>query len=101
MSANLLDNARKYGDGGELTLAEEGGHIVVIIDDHGPGIPEDERENVFAPFYRIESSRNRETGGTGLGLAVDRSAVRSHGGDIILANRPQGGLRATVLLPAG
>ena len=73
--------------------------MVAILDDDGPGIPETEMEKVFAPFYRVEASRNRETGGTGLGLAVARSAVRAHGGDIALANRPEGGLRITVTLP--
>ncbi|HXP97343.1 MAG TPA: ATP-binding protein [Telmatospirillum sp.] len=97
--ANLLENARKYGGGGEVTLTSEGGQVSVLIEDNGPGIPDIEMERVFAPFYRVESSRNRDTGGTGLGLAVARSAIRAHGGDIILANRPERGLRVTVILP--
>jgi len=98
--ANLLGNAKKYAGSSCLTLERRGGdHVVAILDDDGPGIPETEMEKVFAPFYRVEASRNRETGGTGLGLAVARSAVRAHGGDIALANRPEGGLRITVTLP--
>ena len=69
------------------------------IDDTGPGIPEAEFEKVFAPFYRLERSRSRDTGGVGLGLATARTVVRGHGGDIALANRPEGGLRVTVTLP--
>jgi signal transduction histidine kinase len=98
--ANLLENARKYGGGAEVTLTSEGGLVSVLIEDNGPGIPDIEMERVFAPFYRVESSRNRDTGGTGLGLAVARSAVRAHGGDITLANRSEGGLCVTVILPA-
>ena len=71
----------------------------VIIDDRGPGIPETELERVFTPFYRLEQSRSRESGGTGLGLTVARTVVRGHGGDIALNNRPEGGLRQTVVLP--
>ena len=77
------------------------GTVSVTVDDDGPGIAEVEFDRVFDPFYRIESSRSRETGGVGLGLAVVRSVVRGHGGDITLANRPEGGLRATVVLPTG
>jgi signal transduction histidine kinase len=99
--ANLLDNAAKYGGGAALELStDDSGHVVVVVvEDDGPGIPVCERERVFAPFYRIEASRNRETGGTGLGLAVARSAVRAHGGDIVLDDSASGGLRATVTLP--
>ncbi|HVI52507.1 MAG TPA: ATP-binding protein [Candidatus Sulfotelmatobacter sp.] len=98
--ANLLGNAKKYAGSACLTLGLRGDdHVVVVIDDDGPGIPETEMERVFAPFYRVEASRNRETGGTGLGLAVARSAIRAHGGDIHLANRPEGGLRITVVMP--
>jgi signal transduction histidine kinase len=73
--------------------------LEIDIEDAGPGIPEREQERVFSPFYRIESSRNRETGGTGLGLTVALSAIRSHGGEIDLANLPQGGFRVSVKLP--
>ena len=97
--ANLLQNARQYGGSGELSLQTADGSVTIIIDDHGPGLPDSELEKVFTPFYRAESSRNRRTGGTGLGLSVARSAIRAHGGDIILCNRSEGGLRATVTLP--
>ena len=73
--------------------------VRVEIDDSGPGIPEAEFEKVFAPFYRLERSRSRDTGGVGLGLSTARSIIRGHGGDVTLANRGEGGLRATVTLP--
>lgn len=97
--ANLLDNARKYGGTARATLSEEPGTVVVTIDDDGPGIPETEIERVFAPFVRLEASRNRETGGSGLGLSIARAAARAHGGDITLHNRPEGGLRVRLTLP--
>lgn len=97
--ANLLDNAVKYGGRAGVGLASGGGDIRLTIEDDGPGIPEDSRERVFAPFFRLESSRSRDTGGTGLGLAVARAAIRAHGGDITLANRSEGGLRVTLCLP--
>jgi len=96
---NLLDNAIKYGWRARLGLAEAPGEVVLTVDDDGPGIPEADFERVFAPFVRLEASRCRDTGGTGLGLAVARAAIRAHGGDITLANRPEGGLRISVSLP--
>ena len=71
----------------------------IVVDDDGPGIPEADRERVFDPFVRLEGSRSRETGGVGLGLSIARSIVRSHGGDVTLQNRAEGGLRAIVELP--
>jgi signal transduction histidine kinase len=97
--ANLLDNARKYGGTARARLAADAAQVVLTIDDDGPGIPESEFERVFAPFVRLEGSRNRQTGGTGLGLSVARAAARAHGGDIVLANRPEGGLRVQLVLP--
>ncbi len=97
--ANLIDNAINYGGRADVTLTVIAGHAVIEIDDSGPGIPESEREKVFHPFYRLEGSRCRDTGGTGLGLSVARTIVRGHGGDIGLANREGGGLKATVTLP--
>jgi signal transduction histidine kinase len=97
--ANLIDNALNYGGSAEVALVAEGGQAVVTIDDSGPGIPEQFLETVFQPFYRLESSRSRDTGGTGLGLAVARTIIRGHGGDIVLVNRPEGGLRVTVTVP--
>ncbi len=97
--ANLLDNAKKYGGGARLSLTVEAEQVSVVVDDDGPGLATLELDRVFAPFYRVESSRNRATGGTGLGLTVARSAVRAHGGDIALGNRQGGGLRVAVTLP--
>jgi signal transduction histidine kinase len=98
--SNLIDNAVKYGGGAEATLKAEGRLVVLAVEDRGPGIPRSEREKVFEPFYRIEGSRNPETGGVGLGLAVARSIAREHGGDIVLAARKGGGLSARLELPA-
>jgi signal transduction histidine kinase len=97
--ANLIDNAIKYGKGARAAVVREAGSVLITIDDDGPGIPSDEHERVFAPFYRLEPSRNRDSGGTGLGLAVARTVAREHGGDITLANIPGGGLRVRMELP--
>ncbi len=96
---NLVDNAVKYGKRASVLLVETEENIVITVMDEGPGIPEAEFERVFDPFYRVESSRNRETGGVGLGLAVVRSIIRGHGGEVTLSNRKKGGLCATVTLP--
>ncbi|RAU23417.1 two-component sensor histidine kinase [Paramagnetospirillum kuznetsovii] len=98
---NLADNAVKYGGCAHVTLAPSEDGVALTIDDSGPGIPQADFERVFAPFVRLEASRSRDTGGSGLGLAVARAAIRAHGGDITLANRPEGGLRVTVSLPRG
>ncbi|GAA5317419.1 MAG: HAMP domain-containing sensor histidine kinase [Candidatus Pelagadaptatus aseana] len=95
---NLLENAVRYGDCAEVALFSEVSGIRIVIQDHGPGIPEGDMASVFEPFVRLEDSRNRETGGVGLGLAIARQTVRSFGGDITLANRKQG-LEVTVELP--
>jgi signal transduction histidine kinase len=97
--ANLIENAIVYGKSAEVSLRREGKEYRITIDDHGPGIPEAELDRVFRPFFRLEASRNRESGGAGLGLAIARSVVRAHGGDIVLKNRPEGGLRVVVSLP--
>ncbi len=96
---NLIDNAVKYGHRARVCLSIGADGITVTVDDDGPGLPEDELERVFKPFYRVEQSRSRDTGGTGLGLSVARTVLRAHGGDVVLANRPEGGLRAIVTLP--
>ena len=96
--ANLIDNAAKYGGGVAIRLRENGGDVAVEIDDDGPGIPDEEMEQVFAPFFRLDGSRGAVKG-SGLGLSVARSIFRGHGGDVALSNRPEGGLRATVTLP--
>ena len=97
--ANLVDNALKYGHVARGRVFIDGDMATIQIDDDGPGIPLAELERVFEPFFRGEPSRNRETGGIGLGLAVVRSLARAHGGDVTLENRPEGGLRASVHLP--
>ena len=96
---NLLDNAIKYGGRANVRVADDAAALTIRIEDEGPGIPADQIEKVFEPFYRIESSRSRATGGTGLGLAIARQIARAHGGDVTLANRPDGGLEARLVLP--
>jgi len=96
---NLVENALKYATPPSLELLQEPTAYVVIIRDRGPGIPEDALEKVFLPYYRLEKSRNRNTGGVGLGLTVVRAIVHGHGGEIMLENSPPGGLEARVVLP--
>jgi signal transduction histidine kinase len=96
---NLIDNAVKYGKSAQVSVRSKPDAIEITIDDDGPGIPEQELSRVFEPFYRLEDSRSRETGGVGLGLAIAQSIVQSHGGELTLANRPTRGLRASVTLP--
>lgn len=97
---NLVSNALKYGTNVDVTLfdADDGGLWIEISDD-GPGIPSDQREQVFEPFFRLEESRNRDTGGIGLGMAIARTAIRAHGGEIYLDDSSMGGLRARIYLP--
>jgi signal transduction histidine kinase len=97
--SNLLGNAVKYGKRARATIGSTPQAVEITIDDDGPGIPEDELARVFQPFYRVEGSRNRETGGIGLGLAIAMSIVQAHRGKLTLSNRPEGGLRARVTLP--
>ncbi len=96
---NLIDNATFYGVRARVRVEADKEGARIVIDDDGPGIPAEELERVFDPFVRLEGSRSRETGGAGLGLAIARSIVRAHGGDVKLENRPDGGLRATATLP--
>lgn len=97
---NLAGNAIKYGDAARILLHHpEEGVVQLDIDDSGPGIDSDKMEVVFEPFRRLEASRNRETGGSGLGLSIARNVIRAHGGEILLQNLPKGGLRASVRLP--
>ena len=96
---NLIDNAVKYGKRAHSAIRATPQGVEITIDDDGPGIPEQELIRVFQPFYRVEGSRNRETGGIGLGLAIALSVIQAHGGQLTLSNRPQGGLRACIRLP--
>jgi len=97
--SNLVDNATTYGRQADIRVEEDSAGLKIHVRDHGPGIPEDEIEKVFEPFYRLESSRSRETGGTGLGLSIARSIARGHGGDVRLRNHEHGGLEAILSLP--
>lgn len=97
--ANLIGNALAYGGGAAEVAIGRDGDAWIEVRDHGPGIPEDQLDRVFEPFYRVEQSRNRETGGTGLGLASVRAVARAHGGEAVLINRASGGLIARVTLP--
>jgi len=96
---NLIDNAVKYGREARVTVDRINGAARVRIRDAGPGIPKSELGRVFDPFYRVETSRSRESGGTGLGLTIARNIAEHHGGSIALANHPEGGLEVTLMLP--
>ena len=98
--SNLIDNAVKYGERADVSIVRAPDFSEVAIEDVGPGIPADMMEKVFQPFYRIEDSRSRETGGVGLGLAISQSIAQAHGGQIVLRNKEGGGLRAALRLPA-
>lgn len=99
MIANLVDNALKYGGAARGRVYALDGYAVIEIDDDGPGVRSSDAERVFDPFFRGEPSRNRDTGGIGLGLAVVRTVARAHGGDAVLLNRPGGGAMARVSMP--
>lgn len=96
---NLVENATRYGDHVSVRLGVRDDAVEIIIDDDGPGIPEDKREDVFKPFFRLDQSRNVETGGVGLGLSIARDVIRKHGGELLLSDSPNGGLRARLRLP--
>jgi signal transduction histidine kinase len=96
---NLADNAAQYAGGATVRLGDSPGQLELHVLDHGPGIPEADLERVFEPFYRLEGSRSRSTGGTGLGLGIARNIARGFGGDLVLRNRPEGGLDAVLTLP--
>jgi signal transduction histidine kinase len=97
---NLVLNALNYGGNVTACVTPPRDSVVTVqMEDDGPGIPAGDLERVFEPFQRLEDSRNRETGGTGLGLPIARNILRAHGGDVVLANRAKGGLKAIVTLP--
>jgi signal transduction histidine kinase len=97
--SNLVDNAVLYGQRAEIRVEEAPDQLILRVRDRGPGIPDTEIEKVFAPFYRLEGSRSRETGGTGLGLSIARNIAQAHGGDVRLRNAEGGGLEAMLTLP--
>jgi signal transduction histidine kinase len=96
---NLVENAVAYGHKADVRISDAGDGYDVLVDDEGPGIPESDRQRVFEPFVRLESSRNEATGGTGLGLTLVKAIAESHGGTVKLENRHGGGLRARMHLP--
>lgn len=98
--ANLVSNAARFGDRIEISAVHDDRYLTVTVDDDGPGIPEEQRADVFRPFHRLDEARNLDHAGTGLGLAIVRDIARSHGGDVTLADSPLGGLRAVVRVPA-
>lgn len=100
MLYNLVSNAGRHGDQVMISANHETRWLVLHIDDNGPGLPPEMREEVFKPFVRLDEARNQDEGGSGLGLAIARDIARAHGGDIFLGESPTGGLRATVRLPA-
>lgn len=99
LMTNLVSNAARFGDRIAIRAAHDARYLIVMVDDDGPGIAPEQREDVFRPFFRLDEARNVDSGGTGLGLAIARDIARAHGGDIILGDSPLGGLRATVRLP--
>ena len=96
---NLMSNAQRHGTKLAIDVVSDQRFLTIHVDDDGPGIPADQREDVFKPFFRLDEARNQDEGGTGLGLAIARDIARSHGGDITLADSPLGGLRASVRIP--
>jgi two-component system osmolarity sensor histidine kinase EnvZ len=97
--ANLIGNARTHARQISVNALRDQRFLTIHVDDDGPGIPADRREDVFRPFFRLDEARNQDEGGTGLGLAIALDIARSHGGDITLSDSPCGGLRATVRVP--
>ncbi|WP_432757263.1 ATP-binding protein [Consotaella aegiceratis] len=97
---NLVANAMRHGDHVSITAKHEGRWLTITVEDDGPGIAPESREEVFKPFVRLDSARNIDAGGTGLGLAIARDIARSHGGDVLLSDSVLGGLRAMVRIPA-
>ena len=98
---NLIENALRYGERADLTISDDARALRIEVRDRGPGIPEDQLETVFEPFFRLEDSRSRDSGGVGLGLSIARNIARWHGGDVTLRNAPEGGGLIALALPRG
>ena len=96
---NLIDNAVRYSYEVTLAARKNPEALEITVEDNGPGIPESQRESVFKPFFRMDQSRNAETGGVGLGLTIARDVVRNHGGYLVLSESPRGGVSALIRLP--
>lgn len=96
---NIIDNAIRYGGSARVSLTVGAASLTIRIDDDGPGIPDESREDVFAPFCRLDQARGHAMPGTGLGLTIARDVIQSHGRTIALCNRESGGLSATIELP--
>lgn len=96
---NIVDNALAYAGSANVHIEQQAAGIAIVIEDDGPGIADIDLQRVFEPFVRLEESRNRKTGGMGLGMAIARTILRAHGGDVHIANRSQRGLRVTLQLP--
>jgi signal transduction histidine kinase len=99
--SNLIDNAIKYGKCAMIRIEDNPTQLTIIVADQGPGIPEEQLEKVFEPFYRLEGSRSRDTGGTGLGLGIARNIAQVHGGSLVVKNTDEGGLEVKLTLPRG
>jgi two-component system, OmpR family, osmolarity sensor histidine kinase EnvZ len=97
--ANLVSNASRFGDAITITGHRDHRYMTITVDDDGPGVPPDRRDDVFKPFLRLDDARNQDVAGSGLGLAIARDIARSHGGDVMLGDSPMGGLRASVRIP--
>jgi two-component system osmolarity sensor histidine kinase EnvZ len=97
--ANLVNNAARFAAHVNVSAAKQNGALTVAVEDDGPGIPEEEHEQVFRPFYRLDHARNQDSGSTGLGLAIARDIARIHGGDIALSRSSLGGLKAVLKVP--
>ena len=94
-----MSNSIKFSEKIEISCIKKKKFVEIIIDDDGPGIPKNQRKKVMEPFYRVEGSRNRDTGGVGLGITIAVDIINSHGGNLFLNKSPMGGLRAKIELP--
>ena len=96
---NLVSNASRFGENVVVTARSDERYLTIAVEDDGPGVPPEAREDIFRPFFRIDDARNQDEGGSGLGLAIALDIARSHGGDIMLGDSEMGGLKAVVRIP--